>query len=59
MQNNDVKNIPTICATVIDDFMISEEEQSIILKYRNSDNQIKNVVHKILDCDDDLSNQER
>jgi hypothetical protein len=41
MQNSDKKNIPTICATVIEDFMISEDEQNIILQYRHSDKLIK------------------
>jgi hypothetical protein len=52
MQNSDEKNIPTICATVIEDFMISENEQNIILQYRHSNTLIKDVIHRILDCDD-------
>jgi hypothetical protein len=56
MQNGDSKT--NIRATVIDDFDITEEEQSIILKYRNSNRQLKNVVHRILDCDEDMYSDE-
>jgi hypothetical protein len=56
MKNGDSKT--NIRATVIDDFDITEEEQSIILKYRNSNRQLKNVVHRILDCDEDMYSDE-
>jgi hypothetical protein len=51
MDKND--STTNIRATVIEDFDITEEEQSIILQYRNSNSQLKDVVHRILDCDED------